>query len=165
MPFCPRCRAEYRQGFDVCGTCDVPLVEHIEDIPEPMTEERVAQLMKGHGLVAVVRGSVEACKEVHRALLQEQIPAVVRTPEDAESFAAVAMILEVAVPEEAIERAVELLRADWHEMLSRDGLDFALGQTADEVGGEEEPACPACGCTKPLEDGLCPDCGLNLGDE
>lgn len=26
MPFCPECGAEYREGFDRCSECDVPLV-------------------------------------------------------------------------------------------------------------------------------------------
>ena len=165
MPFCPRCRAEYREGFEICGTCNVDLVERIEDIPEPLTEERLAELLKDRKFIPVVRGGVEACKEVLEALLQEHIPAVIRTPEDAESFAAVAMVLEVAVPEEEIKNAAELLQADWHDMLSRDGLDFALAGMSQEMGEEEEgePACPGCGSTKPLENGVCPECGLNLG--
>lgn len=163
MPFCPRCRAEYREGFEICGTCNVELVERVEDIPEPLTEERLVELLKDRKLVAVVRGGIEACKEVLGALLQEQIPAVIRTPEDTGSFAAVAMVLEVVVPEEEIPRAAEMLQADWHDMLSKDGLDFALAGISREVDEEEEPACPGCGSTEPLEDGVCPECGLNLG--
>ncbi|HGY91535.1 MAG TPA: hypothetical protein ENK43_10215 [Planctomycetes bacterium] len=42
MPICPKCEEEYRDGFDVCADCGVPLVEAIaatEEIPE---EEAVA---------------------------------------------------------------------------------------------------------------------------
>ncbi len=34
---------------------------------------------------------------------------------------------------------------------------------AEEADNDEEPACPACGCTKPLKKGKCRDCGLHLG--
>ena len=163
MPFCPRCRAEYRDGFEICGSCDVALVENIEDIPEPLNEETVAQRLKDKELSAVVRGGVEACKEVHAALLIEQIPAIIRTPEDVEGFSAVAMVLEVVVAKEELERAVHLLQADWHDMMDRDGLEFSVAGVGVEADEDEEPPCPGCGSTQPLEDGVCPECGLNLG--
>lgn len=31
-----------------------------------------------------------------------------------------------------------------------------------EVDGEDEPPCPACGTAAPLVDGACSDCGLQL---
>ena len=33
--FCPQCRAEYRDGFDVCADCDVKLVEALPTEPQP----------------------------------------------------------------------------------------------------------------------------------
>ena len=30
MPFCPKCKAEYREGFTICADCKVPLVESLE---------------------------------------------------------------------------------------------------------------------------------------
>ena len=45
MPWCPKCKAEFRAGFTVCNSCDVPLIDHepadgepLPDLPEP--EER-----------------------------------------------------------------------------------------------------------------------------
>lgn len=29
MPWCPKCRAEYREGFTECNTCGVPLVDEL----------------------------------------------------------------------------------------------------------------------------------------
>lgn len=29
MPFCPKCRAEYREGFSRCSDCDVDLVDEL----------------------------------------------------------------------------------------------------------------------------------------
>jgi hypothetical protein len=46
-----------------------------------------------------------------------------------------------------------VLRGDWREMLAKEGA-------ADvDLSGD---ACPACGCTHPLVDGACADCGLQL---
>jgi len=33
MPFCPRCKAEYRAGFTLCSDCQVDLVEELEEPP------------------------------------------------------------------------------------------------------------------------------------
>ena len=31
MPWCPKCKAEYREGFTECATCHVPLVDELPD--------------------------------------------------------------------------------------------------------------------------------------
>ena len=31
MPFCPKCKNEYRKGFTVCHECKVPLVDTLEE--------------------------------------------------------------------------------------------------------------------------------------
>ena len=41
--FCPKCKAEYREGFTYCSDCGVTLVERLEDalaFNEPVTENR-----------------------------------------------------------------------------------------------------------------------------
>lgn len=35
MPYCPSCLTEYREGFDTCADCHVPLVEALPPEPEP----------------------------------------------------------------------------------------------------------------------------------
>jgi hypothetical protein len=60
MPFCPKCKYEYREGIKMCPDCDLPLKAHLhEEEPEPeyndealMTLVRVydrleADIMKG----------------------------------------------------------------------------------------------------------------------
>lgn len=37
MPWCPKCKEEYREGFTVCSTCQVPLVDTLpeeDEVPE-----------------------------------------------------------------------------------------------------------------------------------
>ena len=31
MPWCPKCKAEYREGFTECAACHVPLVDTLPD--------------------------------------------------------------------------------------------------------------------------------------
>jgi hypothetical protein len=41
--FCPKCKAEYREGFYVCADCNVDLVEEVppEPVPEYLEYEQV----------------------------------------------------------------------------------------------------------------------------
>ncbi len=36
--FCPKCKAEYREGFSTCADCDVDLVSELSPEPEPSVE-------------------------------------------------------------------------------------------------------------------------------
>lgn len=38
MPWCPKCGAEFREGFKTCNTCHVPLVSHEPDGSEQLPE-------------------------------------------------------------------------------------------------------------------------------
>ncbi len=58
MPWCPQCRAEYREGFARCADCGVDLVAaRPEAIPDP----RWTEVFSGNLARAdVVRGALEA---------------------------------------------------------------------------------------------------------
>ena len=34
MPWCPKCKAEYREGFTICSDCNVELVTELESTPD-----------------------------------------------------------------------------------------------------------------------------------
>lgn len=156
------------------------LVSNIEDVPEPITPERAVVILKDKELAAIVRGSVSACKEIVDTLLNIQIPAVIIPAEDVDPRSGVAMVLDVLVAEEDLEKAVGLLNNEWKDLLEKDGLQFMdereeeaaeeeISHGEEEESGEEydeneeEPACPACGSKEPLKEGECPNCGLYLG--
>ncbi|MCR4648303.1 MAG: hypothetical protein K5776_04410 [Lachnospiraceae bacterium] len=41
MPFCPKCKVEYREGFTICSDCKVPLVASLKDkTPIENTEDK-----------------------------------------------------------------------------------------------------------------------------
>ncbi len=72
MPFCPRCRGEYLEGFTICAGCGIALVETLPPPrpaplpPPPIHEESIgvfagpaeaemwAELLKNHNIPAVV---------------------------------------------------------------------------------------------------------------
>jgi hypothetical protein len=166
MPFCPECRAEYRKGFDRCPSCDVDLVEEA-DLSEMMTDEEVIASMAEEDLVPIRRGSIEGCREIQAKLLEQRIPAAIHEAQDEVSEAGHFRILQVVVRKDDAEQAVEVLEGDWVRDALQEGLlddmESVRGKVAEDVDdGDAEPACPACGCTKPLKKGRCPDCGLHL---
>ena len=68
--FCPRCKAEYREGFSRCAECDVELVDNLpadaveDDVfyvavataQGPREEGQITSFLEGHGIPAQVRG-------------------------------------------------------------------------------------------------------------
>lgn len=172
MPFCPTCRSEFRSGIKVCPTCDEALVAE-EDLPAAMSDEEVLAALSEEEVKGIARGALEGCREVQQTLLEARIPAAIRKVDDVVSEAGHFLILEVVVREEDAERASFLLSSEHAELLSREGLDVGARLEGEiiveksEFEDDEEgvPACPACGCTEPLVNGECPECGLYLGDD
>lgn len=76
MPFCPKCRYEYRADITVCPDCDLDLVtklhepkeqEHIDvelvtiaDFTFDVQAEETKVLLESHGIPAVVENAVSA---------------------------------------------------------------------------------------------------------
>jgi hypothetical protein len=71
MPFCPQCKAEYREGFTTCADCGLALVpelppeppdeidpvetEMIMDLPDAVTAMGLQALLEGEGIPVWVR--------------------------------------------------------------------------------------------------------------
>jgi hypothetical protein len=170
MPFCPECRAEYRQGFDTCANCHVELVEEV-DLPAVMSDDEIIASMKEEDLTSVARGTLEWCREVQQKLLEQRIPAVIREAEDVVAAAGHMLILQVIIRQQDLERAAAAFDEELVDALERDGLAgdaLTLGEQPEDEEAEDEDgplACPACGSTKPLKKGECRDCGLYLGED
>jgi hypothetical protein len=77
MPFCPSCRAEYRDGFTRCAECDVELVAELPaqnlnerdpdkvklaelaSFPNASEAEMIQELLESNGINTVIRGDVD----------------------------------------------------------------------------------------------------------
>lgn len=178
MAFCPKCRAEYRVGITHCATCEVALVAE-EDLPAVMSDAEIIAALADEEVVTVFEGPLAGLRPVHEKLLEAGIPAALREGEELKTEMGLFIKLALVVRKEDLGRVAELLGEEYRESLAREGLlSEALDREgpleapeASEDGGEEGEggakalACPACGCTDPLVDGTCPDCGLFLGSE
>lgn len=69
MPFCPKCRYEYREGIKMCSDCKIPLVDQLEEDPkkkdknkeltfEDLTEKQQAEVLQAYAKASAVHGDV-----------------------------------------------------------------------------------------------------------
>ncbi len=109
MPYCPRCRVEYRRGFTLCADCGAPLVDVLP--PEPPAPELPKEPPPPPVVVYVANSPLEG--EVIKGRLEsEGIPAILQY----ESISVVYGITvdgigatKVLVPPSLAERAREAL--------------------------------------------------------
>ncbi|MDO9026782.1 MAG: DUF2007 domain-containing protein [bacterium] len=77
MKYCPKCRSEYREGFQSCSDCGSPLTDRLPDaIAEAISEEELVPVFDppdpliGQSLAALLEDNGIRC-----ILKSEQIPA------------------------------------------------------------------------------------------
>lgn len=171
MPFCPKCRSEYRADIQRCATCDEALVAE-EDLPVHMSDQEIIAAMSEEELVSVFEGPLQALKPVQTRLLEAGIPAALRQGEELKTEMGLFIKLQLVVRKDDLEKVAGLVGEEYRENLRREGLlDVATSEglehpqsdASEETDGDL--ACPACGCTDPLVEGECPECGIFLGEE
>src|SRR6266498_34613 len=74
MPFCPSCRAEFREGFTRCNECDMPLVAELK---EPATRPEAIDGARRGELRVVSTSSDGAEADLNRGILDSAgIPSI-----------------------------------------------------------------------------------------
>ena len=122
MPWCPKCRAEYREGFIRCSTCDVPLVDTLPEytaepqqetaLPDGMTKpiavftaanrleaETVCELLRTQGIAVLDRPAAFRA----RALIDEMKAGLQEQPPDEEELARLAEEQALEMPAQQAE--------------------------------------------------------------
>lgn len=104
MPFCPKCRCEYRPGFTECADCGVSLVDHLPDKPEQPGDLDHVSFVPLHSYPSRMHAEM-----VQEALTNEGIPSVIRGTELFGTVTglgtAVAPKMTLCVPEDRREEA------------------------------------------------------------
>lgn len=100
--YCPKCKAEYREGFTECADCQVPLVNELPaEAPEPLPEfvdVEVVLSTKDPGEVALIKSLLEA----------EDIPFIVQG-DHFSSLYGYMIPVRFLVPKNKVEEAKALL--------------------------------------------------------
>ena len=116
MPYCPECKAGYRDGYTVCSDCGIPLVEHTPEPKEPdMHGDQSAYEEKRTEPTFLLATSDGMETEMLMALLRNNgIPAMAR-PRGSGEFLRVYMGMsfqpvDIYVPAAAVEDASALVR-------------------------------------------------------
>ncbi len=139
MPWCPKCGAEYREGFTECAGCHIPLVDK-----KPQQETDAVYVMKKAVTVCIVENRLEA--EAIKALLYEHDIAVIDRPAafgqiQAYSGDDTRFGIELLVDEAQIGLAKELI--DERKHMSDIPLDEnELARLAEEQSLESQPEEP-----------------------
>ncbi len=157
--FCPECRAEYREGFVRCGSCNVDLVPELPPEDTFASVDAMAKALATKELQAIMVGSHVDLGEVQRFLSSKRLASVMAGEPDLERpiEAPVHNRLFLMVAAGELERARDLIHHRWREGAIAEGL--MLSEAPVNVG-----QCPACGAEVPLDAKVCPECELYLGE-
>jgi len=71
MKYCPQCRSEYREGFQTCSDCGIPLTDRLSDVPvelppegelvsvfdppDPLIGQSLAALLEDNGISCILK--------------------------------------------------------------------------------------------------------------
>lgn len=146
MPWCPKCKAEYREGFTECSTCQVPLVDTLPEENEvPEREEFVLpEGMEKPIAVYTAKNRLEA--ETVCDLLRDHDIAVFDRPAafrqiQAYSGADARFGVEILVDASQTARARELIEEMNHDLAEQPVDEDELARLAEEQAMEmpEQP--------------------------
>ena len=164
MRVCPTCGAEYRSGFIECGDCKVSLIEPNTSPAMVMAQkESPKAILDQVETTPIVEAGLDACREIERELLDNQIPAYVAgiTTDDAALGSANVSRFSVVIATEDLAKASAFLKGRFEALAAQEGIGSLSAEAIDL--SDEIITCPACGHQGPLSEGNCADCGLFLG--
>jgi len=129
--FCPKCRAEYREGISVCATCHVSLVNTLPDSPEPEGLKIVTVYKTGNpAIIAFIKSLLEG-DGIRFFVKGENIQDLYGAGRFGTGFNPIFGPVEIQVDEKDSERATELLN-----LIEED--KFRQDQVSTETEDEEE---------------------------
>lgn len=155
MPFCPDCRAEYRDGFTRCADCDVDLVPDLDGVPNL------------DGWVGVYTGPEASVRLVEMRLKAFGIPSQ-RLPGPhaagamSEFYTPHLAGYQLLVPGGAAERQADRIAEAVRSGAAPGAADEDPAAMAEAEEDYDVRACPACALYFHDNYAACPGCGAPL---
>lgn len=126
--YCPKCRAEFRDGFSRCGSCDVELVNELPPEEEQLIDDYSVAMTTTDETMLIIAKSLLDAAEVPYLIRGEDIlnvfPGLLIGASSRDSYDMMAIL----VPKEFAEDATEILA----------GLELAENDYEDEDVGDDE---------------------------
>jgi len=116
MAWCPKCKAEYREGYENCVDCNVELVSELQPVPE--------EVYDNEAFLVSVANDIEA-QVIEFLLLSERIP-VLKKYKGAGDYLQICMGstifgVDLYVPSKLLEEAKVMLNAET-ELINEDSV-------------------------------------------
>lgn len=169
MPYCPQCRAEFRQGFTRCAECEEYLVDHLDQVKPKMDDSSMMTYLRDRELIIMATSTLDKLKPLKNLLCSHSIANIILNPGETCSTGSClgggcAPQLELAIAADDAEKAAEVMRLEFREMVNTEGapeigegIDGMLDLTAENM------KCPACDADIPSGNNECPVCNLYVG--
>ncbi|MEZ4271021.1 MAG: hypothetical protein R3C68_06185 [Myxococcota bacterium] len=165
--YCPTCRAEYREGFTTCATCEVDLVLVMPDADPFSSPEKMAEVLADQEVVALMVGNHVNLQEAQRVLAEARIASMIAGEDAEELETAVHARFYLMIAQAEVATAQKVFSQRWEEGLEREGvmLTDKLQEDAEieSESGDDDLPCPACGTPVLENESECSECGLFVG--
>ena len=153
MPWCPKCGAEYRDGFTRCASCDVPLVDRLSDeqskeANKSEAERECDKMVLPEGMsspiaVYTAKNRLEA-ESIEEMLRDNDIPVFDRPAAfrqiQSYSGADARFGVELVVDASQTSRARQLIEQMQAELAENELSEDDLARLAEEQAEQEPPA-------------------------
>jgi len=131
MPWCPKCRAEYRQGFKICSDCNTDLVDELEQIKKNSGTEYDDEA----AYLTSVSNRIEA--EMIEALLNSHGIPVLKKSREAGGYLDIYMGatifgVDLYVPSKLLKKAKEIIASN-PENVEEDVQDYSEEEDSSEL--------------------------------
>lgn len=142
MPYCPKCREEYREDFDTCADCNAKLVSELEPLPEETDteEEMLGMNIEAYddlSLLMNVADDIEA--NIIKAFLEaEGIPVLKREKEIGNVYMGIAKTgVDLFVPASQLDIVREIINSQ--PDVAPGSIEEEDSENGDyEIDGQEE---------------------------
>ena len=163
MPYCPQCRAEYREGVGSCVHCHVTLVDRLPDRDPFASPQDMAEMLRGESLAPAFVGGPTGLAEMRNLLAQQRVPSVVAPPQEGCGTTCKPRLMILVRPDD-VDRAHGIYESSF-DPDHRSELVQPIDPRGEDDQAQDAPdECPACGTRRPSPDSQeCPECGLFLG--